>query len=94
MPRARRRTRPYETSRACLLACDAIIYIGDDDTDEDAFRSATPDRLLAIRIGAKRRSRAHHWLKSQAEVDAFLQALLSLRPSRYRRQAAATASSR
>ena len=77
-----------------LLACDTIIYVGDDDTDEDAFRAATPDRLLAIRIGAKRRSRARHWLKSQAEVDAFLQTLLSLRPTRYRRQATARASSK
>jgi trehalose 6-phosphate phosphatase len=76
-----------------LLACDTIIYIGDDDTDEDAFRAANPDRLLAIRIGTKRRSRAHHWLKSQAEVDALLQTLLSLRPSSYRRQATARASS-
>jgi trehalose 6-phosphate phosphatase len=76
-----------------LLACDTIIYVGDDDTDEDAFRSARTDRLLAIRIGAKRRSRARHWLKSQAEVDAFLQMLLSLRPRRHRRQATARASS-
>lgn len=77
-----------------LLACDTIIYVGDDDTDEDAFRAAAPDRLLAIRIGPKRRSRARHWLKSQAEVDAFLQTLLSLRPRRDRRQATARASSK
>jgi len=77
-----------------LLACDTIIYVGDDDTDEDAFRAATPDRLLAVRIGAKRRSRARHWLKSQAEVDAFLQTLLSLRPLRQRRRATARASSK
>jgi trehalose 6-phosphate phosphatase len=77
-----------------LLACDTIIYMGDDDTDEDAFRAATPDRLLAIRIGAKRGSRARHSLKSQAEVDAFLQTLLALRPKRYRRQATPRASSK
>ena len=77
-----------------LLACDTIIYVGDDETDEDAFRSAPPARLLAIRIGAKRGSRARHWLKSQAEVDAFLQALLSLRPARYRRPVLHTAPSK
>ena len=70
-----------------LFACDMAIYVGDDDTDEDAFRAATPDRLLAIRVGAKRHSRARHWLKSQTEVDSFLQALLSLRTSPNRRQA-------
>ncbi len=68
-----------------LFGCDVVIYVGDDDTDEDAFRAGTPDRLLAIRIGAKRCSHAHHWLTSQAEVDPFLQALVSLRPSRRRR---------
>jgi len=69
-----------------LLACDTTMYVGDDDTDEDALRAATSDRLFAIRIGAKRRSRTRHWLNSQCEVDAFLQALLSLWPSPNRDQ--------
>lgn len=69
-----------------LLVCDTIIYVGDDETDEDAFRAAHPDRLLAIRIGPRRGSRARHWLRSQAEIDRFLQMLLSLRPLRHRRR--------
>ncbi|HVH29822.1 MAG TPA: trehalose-phosphatase [Vicinamibacterales bacterium] len=66
-----------------LLVCDTIIYVGDDDTDEDAFRAGAPDRLLAVRVGVKRNSGARHWLRSQADVDRFLLTLLSMRPLRY-----------
>ena len=69
-----------------LLVCDTVIYVGDDDTDEDAFGAGRSDRLLAIRVGAKRHSRARHWLKSQAEVDALLQTLLALRPPPHHRR--------
>jgi trehalose 6-phosphate phosphatase len=71
-----------------LLVCDTIIYVGDDETDEDAFRAANPDRLLAVRVGVKRGSRARHWLRSQADVDAFLETLLSMRPLRHRQRPA------
>jgi trehalose 6-phosphate phosphatase len=66
-----------------LLACDTTIYVGDDETDEAAFRAGRPGRLLAVRIGASRRSRARHWLRSQVEIDAFLQTLVSLRTVRH-----------
>jgi trehalose 6-phosphate phosphatase len=69
-----------------LLACDTVIYVGDDETDEDAFRAGRPDRLLSIRVGAKRGTRARHWVKSQAEVDTLLQLLLALRPLRHDRR--------
>lgn len=65
-----------------LLACDTAIYVGDDQTDEDAFASAKPDRLLAIRVGAARTSHASYWLRSQAEIDHLLSALVALRPGR------------
>jgi trehalose 6-phosphate phosphatase len=74
-----------------LLACDTVIYVGDDETDEAGFRTARPDRLLAVRIGANRRSHARHWLRSQADIDAFLQTLLSLRPLRHARRPTVTA---
>jgi trehalose 6-phosphate phosphatase len=76
-----------------LLACDTTIYVGDDETDEAAFRAGRPERLLAVRIGASRRSRARHWLRSQVEIDAFLQTLLSLRTMRHRNRPTARASS-
>lgn len=64
-----------------LLACDSAIYVGDDDTDEDAFGAAAPERLLSIRIGATRTSSAHYYLKSQYEIDSLLRMLVRLRPT-------------
>jgi trehalose 6-phosphate phosphatase len=61
------------------LACDCAIYVGDDGTDEDAFESDSPDRLLAIRIGRAARSQAPYRLHAQADVDAFLKVLAGLR---------------
>jgi trehalose-6-phosphatase len=63
-----------------LLACDTAIYVGDDETDEDAFKAGRTDRLLPIRIGLRGRSRAQYGIRTQAEVDRFLQTLLDLRP--------------
>jgi trehalose 6-phosphate phosphatase len=63
-----------------LLACDTAIYVGDDETDEDAFAAARSDRLLSVRIGNARRSRATYRLKDQRQIDRFLRALLALRP--------------
>jgi trehalose 6-phosphate phosphatase len=63
-----------------LLACDTAIYVGDDQTDEDAFTAARADRLLAIRVGARRQSRARYYLRSQLEIDDLLRTLLALRP--------------
>jgi trehalose 6-phosphate phosphatase len=64
-----------------LFHCDKALYIGDDDTDEDAFASAQPDRLLAIRVGTKRRSAARYRLPRQADIDELLRRLLALRPT-------------
>lgn len=65
-----------------LLQCDLAIYVGDDDTDEDAFAAARPDRLLAIRIGLRHRSRARYHLRNQGEIDQLLETLIALRPIR------------
>lgn len=62
------------------LACDAAIYAGDDDTDEDAFRSDDPSRLLAIRVGASSDTAARCHVTRQTEVDRLLQTLIALRP--------------
>jgi trehalose 6-phosphate phosphatase len=64
------------------LACKTAIYVGDDDTDEDAFTSADPDQLLAIRIGHSRSSRAPYYLKAQPDIDALLWQLLAVRAQR------------
>lgn len=61
------------------LRCESAIYVGDDGTDEDAFASAPPDRLLSIRVGSPRTSAASYRLERQADIDALLRTLRGLR---------------
>jgi trehalose 6-phosphate phosphatase len=61
------------------FACHTAIYVGDDDTDEDAFRSADPGHLLAIRVGTTGASAARYRLRSQADIDLLLKRLVELR---------------
>lgn len=71
-----------------LLACETVMYVGDEHTDEDAFVSSGDNRLLAIRIGARRDSKAAYYLRDQNEIDDLLRALLTCRrrPHEGRRQ--------
>ena len=61
------------------LGCDCAIYVGDDGTDEDAFESDTPDRLIGVRVGRTARSHAPYRLHHQADVNELLRALIALR---------------
>jgi trehalose 6-phosphate phosphatase len=56
-----------------LSLCGAALYVGDDDTDEDAFavRGA-----LGVRVGPSKHSRAKWFLRGQAEIDALLKRLM------------------
>jgi trehalose 6-phosphate phosphatase len=54
--------------------CRTALYIGDDVTDEDAFRA--PGVTVAIRVGEKLDSAAGWYLRSQDEVDELLRALV------------------
>ena len=54
--------------------------MGDDETDEDVFALDRPGRLLGIRVGRKRSSSATYYVRTQADVDRLLRALLALRP--------------
>ena len=66
--------------QACrAFACDTAIYIGDDDTDEDAFASAGPERLLSIRVGTMKPSKAQYRLRRQLDIDRLLKVLIELR---------------
>jgi trehalose 6-phosphate phosphatase len=67
-----------------LFACSAAIYVGDDETDEDAFRSDVPDRLLSIRVGASASTAARYLVPGQTDVDELLRTMLALRPRRPR----------
>lgn len=62
-----------------LLACDTAIYVGDDQTDEDAFGAIGPDQLLAIRVGGSGLSNAGYAIRRQADIDRFLRALAQFR---------------
>jgi len=61
------------------LGCDKAIFVGDADSDEDAFALHHPQRLLTVRIGRKQRSHARYYLRNQKEIDRFLRALLESR---------------
>lgn len=64
-----------------LLGCGASLYVGDDETDEDAFRAEPRRRLLAIRVGRRPGSAARHYLTSQIAIDRLLETLVALRPT-------------
>lgn len=62
-----------------MFGCQVAIYVGDDDTDEDAFASAPPGQLLSIRIGAAGASNARYRLRTQSDIDRLLRVLHALR---------------
>lgn len=59
------------------LGARSAVYVGDDRTDEDAFRSDAV--AVPIKIGVPARSAAAHWLPDQARVDDLLRALVRAR---------------
>jgi len=61
------------------FACDTVIYVGDDETDEDVFQLDRPGQLLSIRVGRKRTSSASYYIRNQSEVDRLLETLITLR---------------
>jgi trehalose 6-phosphate phosphatase len=65
-----------------LLAAEqveAAIYIGDDATDEEAFRTAGSATLLPIRVGRHRASAAPYFLRDQRELDLLLERIARAR---------------
>jgi trehalose 6-phosphate phosphatase len=63
-----------------VLACDCSIYVGDDETDEDAFAAAPAERLLSVRVGRRQSSAAAYYVRNQAAIDSLLRALVAARP--------------
>jgi len=53
------------------------VYIGDDKTDEDAFKILREDDISIV-VGYKKYSKAHYFCKSSKEVVLFLRHLKSL----------------
>jgi len=62
------------------LRLDVALYVGDDVTDEDAFRVGPP-RVFGVRVGPGR-TLAPWRLPSQGDVDALLERLATLRAGR------------
>ena len=59
------------------LGCSWVLYVGDDENDEDAFRIG--GNLVAVRIGRKQKSHAGFYLHTQSEIDSLLDALIRFR---------------
>ncbi len=60
------------------LGCEAALYVGDDETDEDVFSLPAGSRL-DVRVGRRSTSRARYYLREQAQIDLLLEALVRLR---------------
>jgi trehalose 6-phosphate phosphatase len=59
------------------LGCNWILYVGDDDGDEEAF--ALNGNIVPVRIGRKQHSHARYYLRSQGQIDELIELLVTLR---------------
>ncbi|HEX9400368.1 MAG TPA: trehalose-phosphatase [Anaeromyxobacter sp.] len=59
------------------LGARIAVYVGDDRSDEEAFRSKVVG--ISIRVGGERDSSAAYWLPQQPQVDDLLRALVAAR---------------
>ncbi|HTP13702.1 MAG TPA: trehalose-phosphatase [Bacteroidota bacterium] len=55
-----------------------MVYCGDDDTDEDAFR-LLPASAVTIRVGKTRKTKARYSVRSVSDVYRFLTVVESMR---------------
>ena len=58
---------------------ERVIFVGDDDTDEDVFRRASEAPLVGVAVGRRRHSAATHYLRRQGDVARLLSVLAGLR---------------
>jgi trehalose 6-phosphate phosphatase len=59
------------------VSCNWVLYVGDDENDEDAF--SLDGNVVPVRIGRKQRSHARYYLHTQVEIDELIQLLVTLR---------------
>jgi trehalose 6-phosphate phosphatase len=62
---------------ASRVGATRALYVGDDTTDEDAFRA--PFVSPAVRVGRAHASAARYYLSSQADIDDLLRVLICAR---------------
>lgn len=55
-----------------------IVFIGDDQTDEDAFK-LLPSKAITIRVGKNKYSKAKYYLRNTSEVKRLLECMISLK---------------
>jgi trehalose 6-phosphate phosphatase len=67
------------------LGCDTVLYVGDDESDEDVFGLDTQGRIVGVRVGRTGRSAARYRLRGRHEVDDLLRVLIRMREERGRR---------
>jgi trehalose 6-phosphate phosphatase len=68
------------------LGCAAVLYAGDDETDEAAFRL---EGVTGVRVGHRQGSAARYFLADQEEIDDLLDQLAQVRARPERRPEAA-----
>lgn len=56
---------------------EGAFYVGDDETDEDAFRNGVV--RVAVRVGPSSSSAARYLLPAQSDIDDLLRALIRIR---------------
>lgn len=64
-----------------------VLYVGDEETDEDAFATLDHDTALGIRVGMTEGSRARYFVRSQDDIEALLDLLLTCVREHDRRRA-------
>ena len=58
---------------------ERVLFVGDDDTDEDVFRFPATVPLLGVAVGRRRQSAAAYYLRRQGDVARLLSVLERLR---------------
>ncbi len=58
---------------------ERVLFVGDDDTDEDVFRFPAAVPLLGVAVGRRRQSAASYYLRRQGDVARLLSVLERLR---------------
>jgi trehalose-phosphatase len=59
------------------LQCACVVYVGDDENDEEAF--ALAGNTIGVRVGRKQQSHAGYYIRSQADIDRLLTWLVALK---------------
>lgn len=59
------------------LGAATVLYVGDEDTDEDAFATLDNETSIGIRIGVTEQSRARYFVPGQDHMEALLDLLLA-----------------